>query len=344
MGPGTDMQLPEMTDSEMEGKIVFPYNVYEYVTTSNGLKPGDKKNIIFTGWVFVSAILFWLLLNLTRTVTNHYVLVSLVIMLAVEALVGGLVLSYVFDLDSLGREMDQDEQSFAQYFSAAKPLKADKKVNQPFDMYEFKDGSVAVYIQMAMGYNTTQLSQAGCALAAEISRTLNKSRLHYRTLVTVEDFRNSVAAQSLMDSVKQVDDSRLFKQYRNIIQHVIDIAATESNVPVTVYAIYAKNRLQRDALIPAVNRILHMAAEEETCFRETRTLTCEEIVTLYQGYTKIKVLDMGLVRAQAVDQKAQSSRLSVLKIYGDKAVYSTSEFTTLQETILKEHGLTEIKS
>lgn len=335
--------LPEPSDMEVKDHLVFPMNVYEYVTTSSGLKSSDKKSMLFTAWIFISALLLWLLVNLTRSVTNHYWVLSIVILAAIEFLVGGVILSYVFDIEPLGHEMSRDDQSFAQYFGAVKPIKANPKAGLPYDLYEFKDGSVAIYIQLEMGYNTTQLSQAGCELIAEYANILNKAKLPYRTYVSVEDFKNSSAAKNLMNSVKNVKDPQLFQQYRNIVQNLIDIATTQSNVPVTTYVVYAKNRIQREDLVPTVRRLINLAQDGQTCYRSVTVKTCEEIVNFYRDYTKLKIIDMGLVRAQAVDVKSPSSRLPILKIYGDKAVYSTSDFNKLQEVMLKEHGLPEIK-
>ena len=329
-------------DGEEYDRLIFPINAYQRVSSSGGLNSSDKKSMVVTAWIFVSAIILWVLMNVFRNVTTHYIALAVVVFVLIQLVIGSVILTYVFDLDSLNKEMDKTDSTFSQYFNISKAIIADEKNGLPCDLIEFPDGTTAAYVQLLLGYNTEALSQSTYEFNKSIDRILNKSWLHYRGITMTENFRNSDAAKHMLDVVKGVSDQKLFEQYRSIVQNLLDKSALESNVPVTIYMICAKTKIQKEELLPAIKRIIELADSTPTCYREVSTMRYNQIVQLYQDYNRLGVLDMGLARAKANKVKV-SSRFPIMKIYGKNGVYSTPEYNKLQDEFLAEFGLTEAK-
>lgn len=336
--------VPSNEEMRDENKLVFPFNVHESVSSTGSLKKSERNGIILSFWIFGCLLLAWFLAGFLRQIIpSYYIWIVIGVELVLQLTVGVLVLRIVLDERTLLSELSEDNNSFAKLFGIYHEIISQDNSEYPFDVIEFNDGSYGVYIQCLLGYNTNQASSATYELNKSIQSMINKSGMAHRILYCNEKFTNSAAADKLRKVVAGVQDPRLFGVYRDIVQGIMKTAAEESNVLCTTYIIYAKTRIQKEDLKQLVVNILNAAGSEDTAYREVVTLSYEDIVEFYRNYYKLDVLDMGLIRVQAVKKKNLSCSLKLLTVYGSSGkVYHTQDMKNLRTEILRENGLERV--
>lgn len=340
------ISVSQVDESAADGqdKLVFPLNVHESLAASSGLKKSEKTGIILSFWLLASGLLAWFLGGwLRQVIPAYYGWVVLAVEVVLQLTVGTFILRWALDERTLMSEMDGSNNSFAKFFGIYHEILSEEGSTYPFDVIEFNDGSYAVYIQFLMGYNTNQASAATYDVNKTIQQLINKSGMSHRILYCNERFGNSAAADNLRKVVAGIEDPRLFKAYRDIVQGILKTAEEESNVVCPTYVIFAKTQIQKEELTSLVTNILNTVKAEDTAYREVATLSYEDIVEFYRIYYKLDVLDMGLIRVHAVKKKSISCSLKLLKVYGKSGKsYTTADMKQLQTNILREHGLEQV--
>ena len=335
--------LPSPVDSE-EDRLVFPINVHESLAASGQMKSEEKTAIIISFWLFGCGVLAWFLAGWLRTITpEYYVWLVILIELALQLTVGAFLLRILLDERTLLLELNNNDNSFAKYFSIYHEVIAGEVTPYPFDMMEFSDGSYAVYIQFLLGHNTNKNSAATYDVSKSVQQLINKSGMPHKILYCNERFSDSKAAENLRKVVNGVEEPQLFKAYRDIVQGLLTIANEESNVLSATYVIYARTRIQKDELVKLVSNILGMVNAEETAYREVSVLDYRGIVEFYRNYYKLDVLDMGLIRVHSVQKKNVYCPVKLLKVYGKSGkTYIAPDYTTLCKEVLDEYGLIQV--
>lgn len=333
-----------LEDGPERDGLVFPINVHESLAASNGLKQREKRGIILSFWVVGNLILIWFLAGwLRQLIPQYYFLIVVLAELFLQATVGTFLLRFILDEGTMISEMQSKDNSFAKYFGIYHEHLAEEETAYPFDTIEFADGSYGVYIQCLMGYNTNRASANTYTVNGEIQQLINKSGMSHRVVYSNEKFSNSSAAAELRKVVAGVEDPKLFKAYREILQGLLVTANEQSNVMCTTYIIYAKTRIQKEDLRPLVDQILGVVRSEETAYREVVTLSYQDIVEFYRNYYKLDVLDMGLIRVHQAAKKAVSCPVKVLKVYGKSGkVYTTPDFNKTKKQVLQDFGLEQV--
>lgn len=331
-------------DDERE-RLIFPINVHESMQASGGLKQGEKMGIIISFWIFGSAILAWLLLGWLRSVfPNQYVLVTLLIELALQLTVGVYILRFAFGERAAFAELNSQDTSFAAYFKIYRDIKSKDGSHYPFDVLEFEDGSIGVFVQCRLGFNTQLRSDSTYFVNKSVTAILNKAGLPRKTIYHNENFKASQAAQDLRDIVAGVRDPKLFSAYRDMVQNYLTIATDESNVLCVTHIIYAQTRIQKDELLATMNAVMTEFEREETVYRQVSVLKYDDIVEFLRYYYRLEVLDMGLIRAHIAEQRNRyNCPVRVLKVYGTSGkIYTRSEFKSLSEELIAEQGLDSV--
>lgn len=339
-----DLGIASATTEDGKDKLVFPLNVHESLAASGSLRKGEKTGIVVSFWLLACGLLAWFLAGwLRQVIPGYYGWIVLGIEVALQLTVGVFILRWVLDERTMMSEMDGANNSFAKFFGIYHEIVSQEGSTYPFDVIEFADGSYGVYIQFLLGYNTNQASAATYEVNRVVQSMINKSGMAHKVLYTNEKFANSSAADELRKVVAGVEDPRLFKAYRDIVQGILKTASEESNVLCATYVIYAKTRIQKEELTQLVINILNTVGAEDTAYREVSTLSYDDIVEFYRNYYKLDVLDMGLIRVHAVKRKSISCSLRLLRVYGESGkVYNTQDMKRLRSEILREHGLEQV--
>lgn len=344
-----DKNIKDLVDAPVEPEevadtLIFPINVHDSLASSGSLKRGEKTGIIASFWVAGCALLGWFLASWLRNILpGHYGWVVLGIEVVLQLTVGVLLLRFLLDESTAVSELENKDNSFAKYFQIYREVCAGEGSPYPFDVMEFSDGSYGVNIRLLYGYNTTQNSRNTYDINKAIQLLINKSGMAHRKVYSREPFGSSKAADNLRAIVRNISDPELFTAYRSVVQGYLDIAARESNVMCATYIIYAKTRIQKDALTQLVTQILNIAESEDSAYRDVYVMPYHEIVEFYRDYYRLDVFDMGLVRATAVQTKRVSCPVRVLRVYGNSGrVYNTSELKRFKQRLLEEHGLQQM--
>lgn len=337
------MLAEDNVDSEQD-RLVFPINVHDSLAASGSLKRGEKAGIIISFWVVGCIILAWVLASWLRQVLPaYYGWVVLAVEVLLQLTVGVFLLRFVLDENTLVSEMEQQDNSFAKYFSIYHEILAGEDSSYPFDVIEFSDGSYGVYIRFLLGYNTNTTSNNTYEINHTIQMLINKSGMDHKVVYSNEPFTNSVAADNLRNTVNQIKDPNFFKVYREVVQGYLKIASEESNVLCATYVIYAKTRIQKDDLTQLVTNILNTVSSEDSAYREVSTMSYDDIVEFYRSFYKLDVFDMGMVRTHTVQAKKVSCSLKLLRVYGKSGrVYNTADMRKLRERILADYGLEQM--
>lgn len=339
-----DLDLQDVSTSsgseEEKEELIFPYNVQESLAASTGTTKKDKRGLIISLWVVASLLIGWFLASWLRNVTSYYFLITLLVELALQFTVGGVILRFALDESTLINEMTSKDNSFARYFSIYRERISQEDSPYTFDVIEYADGSYGCFIRFLLGYNTNQVSNATYELNSNIQRLITKAGTPYRVIFMNERFSNSQSAANLRHVVSNIDDEHLFMAYRSIVQNILTIANEESNVLSMVLIINPKTQIQKEELQQLVNNITSFVSSIDSVYREVTVLSYQEIVEFFREYYKLEVLDMGAVRSHTVEKKSLNCGLSLLKLYGASGkTYTTDEYKQLYKEILKVNGL-----
>ncbi len=330
----------EPEDERME-TLVFPLNVHESIKASGGLKKSEKTGIIISFWIFGCAILAYFMISWLRPVVpGHYILITVVVEILLQLTVGMYLLRFLLDEKSMMNEVGNKETSFAEFFRIYKERLA-AEGTYPFDLLEMNDGSYAVFIECRLGHNTNTRSENTYHANRQVTEILNKSGIARKVFYHNEQFKNSQAAEDLLNIVKGIDDPVLFASYREIVQNYLNIAQDSSNVISCTYVLFFQTTIQKDEMEMTINSIMRALTEHENCYREVEILPYEEIVEFLRGVYQLEVLDMGLARVETAAKKESiGSAVRVLKIYGKSGkIYTNAEFSNLRSELLKESGI-----
>lgn len=330
-------------ETENMGRMIFPINVHESLKSSGGLKKSEKTGIAISMWLLLCGILGWFLMSWLQSVLpSHYIIITILIELVLQLTVGVYLLRFILDEKEMFQEIEKRDLSFAQYFKIYREIKAEDGSTLPFDVIEFNDGSWGAFIQLRLGFNTNTRSDNTFGTNHRFIETLNKAGLPRKTFFHNELFKSSAAAEDLRQILSDIKDPRLFQAYRSVVQNYLEIADNESNVLCVTHLIYAQTRVQKDEFVSTINSLMEGLTRFETAYREVTVLQYNEIVTFFQDYYKLDVLDMGMVRANiALTKKdATATAVHVLKLYSKSGkIYTNKEFKQLRAEIQKQDGL-----
>lgn len=346
--PGSINDIEDRSPNEEkneQAKLIFPINVHESMQASSGLKKSEKVGIMVGFWVFGCAVLGWFLLGWLRTIIpGAYGWVTLLVEIVLQLTVGVYILRFAMDERAVFQEMNNSDQSFANFFKIYREIVSEDGSKYPFDIIEFDDGSYGVFIQCRLGHNTQRRSDATYEAHKAVDAVLNKAGLPRKIFYHNEIFKSSQAAQDLRDSLKKIEDPVLFNSYREIIQNYLSITDDEANVLCVTYLVYATNRIAKDELIATMHNVFNMLERDETVYREITAMRYDEIVEFLRHYYQLEILDMGIIRAHVAAKKATfNCTVSVLKIYGDSGkIYTSEEFKKLNDEVLKQFGLDSV--
>lgn len=334
---------PERRD-EMEniGKMIFPLNVHESLKSAGGLKKSEKTGIIVSIWLLVCGILGWFLMSWLQSIMPHYILLTIIAELLLNATVGVYLLRFILDEKAMFQEVEKRDLSFAQYFKIYRELKTEEGSPLPFDVIEFNDGSYGAFIQLRLGFNTNARSNNTYTANRNMVDALNKAGLPHKTFFHNERFKTSQAAEDLRQILSGIRNQKLFNTYRSVIHNYLELADNESNVLCVTHLIYAQTRIQKDEFVDTMNAVIGILERFDTVYREIAVLKYDDIVGFLQEYYKLDVLDMGLVRANIAltKKEAAASSVHVLKLYSKSGkIYTNKEFKQLRGEILKQEGL-----
>lgn len=328
-------------NSETEDqKMIFPLNVHESLAASSGFKKGEKTGLALSFWAFGNGLLAWFLASFLRTIfPRYYGWITLGVILVIQLTVGVYLLRYLFDERAMFAEIEGQDASFANYFRIYKDSVL--TLNDKCGVIEYDDGTYGVFLQCRMGYNTEQKSSYTWELNREIFKAILRAGLCYNVIYASEQFRGSKACKSLLDQLKTINDPRLFTAQRDILQNLLDIATEESNVPCMTIVIYARTQIDKDNLPPLITKLETMLSTGDTCYREARFLTNDEIIEFLRHYYQLEILDMGMLRAHtAIKRDADRDAVKVLKVYGKSGkVYTTEQFDRIADNLIASAGL-----
>ena len=332
----------EIDEEVKTQRLVFPLNVYDSLKAAGQLTGSEKTGLILSLWFFCCAVLGWFLASWLRTIIpNYYIWILIGIEVFLQLTVGIYIFRYSMDERSLFSELDENDQSFSNYFKIYKELKESQNSKYPFDLIEFDDGSYGVFIECRLGYNTQQRSTNTYFANKAVDDILNKNKFARKVYYHNEDFKSSRAAQEMRDVLKGIHDPDLFTVYRDMIQNYLRIAEDESNVLCVTYVIYAQTRIQKDEIIPVINQVMTAFQQDETVYRQVSILRYEEIVEFFQHYYNLEILDMGEIRAFIAEKRnVINCPVRVMKLYGKSGkIYTGEEFDKLGDEIISLGGL-----
>ena len=108
--------------------------------------------------------------------------------------------------------------------------------------------------------------------------------------------------------------------------------------------IYAKTQIQKDDLLALINRLERHFIVEQTCFRDIKFLSNDEILEFLRSYYELEILDMSLLRAQKISADiANNDTLSVLKLYADSGkIFVTDEMKSLNQRIIDKTKIKKV--
>lgn len=324
-----------------EEQLIFPVNVHESLAASGSLKKNERNGIIISFWVFGCCLLAWFLAGFLRGITpRYYVILTIGVELLLQGTVGVMLLRIILDESTAAMELSKQNNSFARYFGVYHEIRAAEGTKYPFDVMEFADGSYGVYIQLLLGYNTDNISTTTYEINKLIQRTINKAGIEHRVLFSNERFSASKSAEKMRSTIAGISDPKLFAAYREVVQGLLETANAESNVVCATYILYAKTQIQKDELTRVVELITTAVNTADSVYREVNVLEYPEIVEFYRIYYKLDIIDMGLIRVHQVQKKRAVCPIKVLKVYGESGkIYSTDNFSKLQQAILDSDGL-----
>lgn len=333
-------ELANGADEELD-ELIYPINIHESLRVAGSMKTGEKTSIAVSFWIFGNGIAAWLLASWLRTVApQHYILITVLILLLIQATLGVYLLGFILDERGMAAEMNQSDMLFTNYFNIYRELVEGEDSPYPFDVLEFTDGSHVVYLQCLLGYNTQEKSNGTYTANIEVEQMLNRAGFQYRKLFSNERFKGSIAAEQLLSTMKRAEDPRLFQAYRQVLMGLMDIAENESNVLCVTYVIHARTRIEKDDLVSVVNKALSILRRDNTVYREVNILNYDECVEFLRRAYNLDVLDMGLVRARQAVKKHANCSIRLLKLKGSSGkVYATKDNKRLQERILQDYGL-----
>lgn len=329
-------------EQENSEQMIFPLNIHESLNASSGLNQNERNGIIISFWFVGCLLLAWFCaIFFKNIIPNFYIQVTILIILIINLTFGVLLLRFILDDRSIMNEYQNiGNNSFANYFKIYRD--SELEIDNKYGIIEYDDGTYAAILRLRLGYNTDEKASNTWTLNRDAFRIISKAGFIYKIISESESFRESDSCDLMLDKLSHIDDPILFKVQKDIIQEILDIAEKEANVPIMYILIYAHTQILKDDLPQLINRLERHYLSLDSCFRDIKFLNNDEIIEFLRSYYKLEVLDMSLLRVQAVvNDTSIGNSFKVLRLYGSSGkVYSTSSLATLHTDIIKQ---TEIK-
>ena len=331
----------ENSNIENEDGLIFPINVHESLRASGGFKPGEKAGVILSLWVFFNVVLAWVVASFLRTITpQYYGWITFALIVILQLTVGVYILMWITDSSGITVESSNDT-SFANYFRIYK--NSEIILNDSYSVLEYDDGSYGLFLQCRMGYNTDMKSKATWNANREIASLLLNYGMSYNIVYANEQFKSSKDCEALLNQLTRIEYGKLFEAQRDILQNLLDISEQQSNVQCFTVIIYASTQIQKDSLPSLIKKIETTFVTNDTCYRECKFLSGNEMLEFLQYYYGLEVLDMGMLRAVSSRTRGSSDGiLKVVKLYNENGrVFSGN--TDINEELINAAGLRRMK-
>lgn len=331
----------ERNDSDT---MIFPLNVQASVSAKSALSDQEKLTIGITGWLFVCGIIGWLIISfLLQVIPEYAFLIGILILVFLNATVGVYLLRFLLDEKSVIKEYEaSDGASFASFFHIYRDTQL--TLDNKYGIIEYSDGTFATILRFRLGYNTNAFAANTWMYTRDAARIITSAGYTFKNITMTEDFKSSDTCKFMMDRLKNITSPELLRVQKEIIKGLIEEAEKYSNVPEMYMLIYAHTQIQKDELLHLITRLERHFVVEQTCFRDIKFLSNDEIIEFLRRYYELEVLDMSLLRAQKISlDMASTDRFSVLKLYAESGkIYTTEDMQTLNSRIIKNTKIRKV--
>lgn len=327
---------------ENNDKLIFPLNVKDAVKYSGGLQSSDKIGIFVSFTLLICGISLWCLIAWLRPIfPNHYIQVSIGIVLVILVVLGSNIIRFFIDENSVAAEMSDEDRPASRYIKIYRLIKSGEG-SYDFDVVEFDD-CIGAFITCRLGNNTTLKSNNTYTVTKEFISFLNKEGVNRKVFYSTEDFKHSNDARNLMNSYDSDKSSRLYLAYRDIIKNYMDIAEHESNVMSVTYLLTASTSREIDDFAKTIHRAVKILQTPDTCFREVSILDHSQIHEMLRRYFLVGVLNIHEKgNTTRVRDNSIFSSIEVMALYGKNKKYINKDIDIRAE-IINSTGIKRVR-
>lgn len=331
----------EKNDSE---EMIFPLNIQTTVKANASLSSNEKIVLGITFWLFLCGIIGWFILSfLIKIIPQYGFFITVLIIILLNATVGVYLLKFLLDEKSVIKEYEaSDGASFSSFFHIYRDTQL--TLNNKYGVIEYSDGTYGVVMRFRLGYNTNTFAGNTWMYMRDAVRIINNLGYSFKMITTSEKFKESDTCSFMLNHLQKIKNIELLQVQKEIIKGLLDNAEKYSNVPVINLIIYAKTQIQKDDLLALINRLERHFIVEQTCFRDIKFLSNDEILEFLRSYYELEILDMSLLRAQKISADiANNDTLSVLKLYADSGkIFVTDEMKSLNQRIIDKTKIKKV--